>query len=259
MIVSVSWCPAVLSRKGIIMSHTFTPGTPGVYDIAVAKSFIESLEPEEEQQQSMVMLLNLGNLSSYVNDYAAAIGLHTHVGQLRAAVVKEMAPDTLEFNNNMHMLKNWDEMAGREAAMTIFHVGKALVQIKANMRFTPTIKADVDSDSLRKATGELERAFPNYNFARHAAGHRAESMASLEKVKEHAIEIEGGQQFIMGVIEDDDYVATFEKKLIRVPLTEDARRRLNNVVASIYSAFPKLLHILPQLNFGAGRTQAHEA
>lgn len=241
------------------MSNTFAPGTPGVYDIAVAKSFIESLEPEEEQQQSMVMLLNLGNLCSYVNDYAAAIGLHTHVGQLRAAVVKEMASNTLEFSNNMHMLKNWDEMAGRKAAMTIFHVGKALVHIKANMRFTPTIKADVDSDSLRKATGELERAFPNYNFARHAAGHRAESMASLEKVKEHAIEIEGVQQFIMGVIEDDDYVATFEKKLIRVPLTEDARRRLNNVVASIYSAFPKLLPMLPRLNFGAERRESSEA
>lgn len=235
------------------MSHTFATGTPGVYDINTVKPFIESLPSDDEQQHSMVMLLNLQNLNSYVNDYAAAIGLHIHVGQLRASVLQQMTPDTLEFNNNMHMLKNWGGMAGREAAMTVFHVGKSLLQIKANMNSTPTIKAGVNSDVLRKATGELERAFPNYNLARHAASHRAETMASLVKVKEHAIKIDGGQQFIMGVMEGDDYVATFEKKLIKVPLTEDARRKLNNVVATIYSAFPALITMLPELNFGSER------
>lgn len=152
------------------MSHSFVPGTAGVYDAAELKEFVETLPTEEEQHHSMISLLNLRNLSSYVNDYASAVGLHRHVQDLRESVLRTEETNTLVFNNHMHLLKNWDEMAGREAAMTLFHVGKALMQIRANMRFTETIKADSDADSLRKAAGELERAFPNYNIARHAAG-----------------------------------------------------------------------------------------
>lgn len=240
------------------MNHSFEPGTPGVYDASLLQPFINSLPTEEEQHHSMITLLNLQNLNGYVNDYASAIGLHNHVQDLRKSVLNVNEPNTLVFNNNMHLLRNWDDIAGREAAMTLFHVGKALMQIKANMRFTQTIKADSDADSLRKASGELERAFPNYNVARHAVGHRAEAMASLEQVKEHAIEIEGGQEFIMGNVQGDDYVATFEKKLLKVPLTEEARQRLNNVVALIYSAFPKLTHMLPPLNFGVPVNEAAE-
>ncbi len=232
------------------MNHSFVPGTPGVYDAAELKEFVATLPTEEEQHHSMISLLNLRNLSSYVNDYASAVGLHRHVQDLRESVLRVEEPNTLVFNNNMHLLKNWDEMAGREAAMTLFHVGKALMQIRANMRFTETIKADSDADSLRKAAGELERAFPNYNIARHAAGHRAEAVGSLEQVKLHAVDIEGGQQFIIGNVQGDDYLSTFEKKLLKVPLTEEARLKLNDVVALIYSAFPKLVHMLPPLNYG---------
>ncbi|UXT89297.1 hypothetical protein [Agrobacterium pusense] len=232
------------------MNHNFIPGTPGVYDASLLQPFVNSLPTEEDQYHSMVVLLNLQNLNGFVNDYASAIGLHLHVQQLRESVLRETQPGTLDFNNHMHLLKNWDEMAGREAAMTIYHVGKALIQIKANLRFTGTIKTDADSTVLRKATGNLARAFPNYDVARHAAGHRAETMASLDEMKRHAIDIEGGQKLIMGNIDGDDYIATFEKKLIKVPLTQQARQRLNSVVALIYSGFPKLVHMLPRLNFG---------
>lgn len=207
----------------------------------------------------MITLLNLQNLNGYVNDYAAAVGLHRHVQDLRASVQRVNDPDTLVFNNNMHLLKNWDDMAGREAAMTLFHVGKALMQIKSNMRFTTTIKADSDADSLRKASGDLERAFPNYNVARHAAAHRAEAMSSVEQVKEHAVPVEGGHEFQMASVQGDDYVATFDKKRIKVPLTEEARQRLNGVVALIYSGFPKLVHMLPPLNFGVQASAGNKA
>jgi hypothetical protein len=240
------------------MSHSFVPGTAGVYDAAELKQFVETLPTEEEQHHSMISLLNLRNLSSYVNDYASAVGLHRHVQDLRESVLRTNEPNTLVFNNHMHLLKNWDEMAGREAAMTLFHVGKALLHIKTNMHRTETIKAESVSENLRKASGELERAFPNYNVARHAAGHRAEAVGSLEKVKLHAVDIEGGQQFIIGNVQGDDYVATFEKKLLKVPLTEEARQRLNDVVALIYSAFPKLVHMLPPLNFGVPVTKDTE-
>lgn len=235
------------------MSHTFTPGTPGVHDIAIFKPFIESLPSEEEQHHSMVLLLNLQKLNGLVNEYASAVGLHTYAGQLRASVLTVNDRDSLDFNNNMHLLKNWDEMAGREASMIVFHVGKSLKQIKEILRFTPTIRADVDSTILRKASGDLEAAFPNYVTARHAAGHRIEAMASLDKMKEHGIAHGNGILFIPGDVQGDEYTATYAKKLLKVGLNDQSRLKLNSIVSNIYTAFPKLLPMLPPLNFGTAK------
>jgi hypothetical protein len=67
--------------------------------------------------------------------------------------------------------------------MTVFHFGKSLLAIRTSMKKSPTIQAEVDHNALREAAKLLERDFPNYDLARHAAGHRAEAMASLEELK----------------------------------------------------------------------------
>ncbi|MNL15103.1 hypothetical protein D3C87_1360740 [compost metagenome] len=69
-------------------------------------------------------------------------------------------------------------------------------------------------------------------------------------MKSNAIEVEDGQKLLIGNMEGDKYVTTFKKKLLKVPLNEEARQRLNSVVALIYSAFPKIVNMLPPLNFG---------
>ncbi len=232
------------------MNYSFTPGTPGVYDIGSLQSFVNNLPTDEEQHHSMVVLLNLKNLNGYVNDYASAIGLRRYAQTLREEVLRTVPSGTLDFTNQMHMLKNWDEMAGREASMTVYHVGKTIEQIRGNLRFTETIAADADVTILRRAATELNRTFSDYEIARNAAEHRAEAFASLERMKSNAIDVEGGQKLVIGSMEGDNYVATFKKKLLKVPLNEEARQRLNGVVALIYSAFPKLQPMLPPLNFG---------
>ncbi|MND82519.1 hypothetical protein D3C80_743530 [compost metagenome] len=232
------------------MNYSFTRGMPGVYDIGVLQSFVNNLPTDEEQHHSMVVLLNLKNLNGYVNDYASAIGLRRYAQTLREEVLRTVPSGTLDFTNQMHMLKNWDEMAGREASMTVYHVGKTIEQIRGNLRFTETIAADADVTILRRAASELNRAFPDYDIARNAAGHRAEAFASLDRMKSNAIEVEDGQKLLIGNMEGDKYVTTFKKKLLKVPLNEEARQRLNSVVALIYSAFPKIVNMLPPLNFG---------
>lgn len=236
--------------------YKFEPKTPGVYDIGVLEPFVHSLPNEDEQYHSMVLLLNLTKLDGYVNDYAAAIGLHSHTEELRRSVLAVGNEDRLTFNRTMHMLKLWDEMAGREAAMTVFHFGKSLSAIRASMKSTPTIMAEADHNSLREAAKLLEREFPNYDLARHAAGHRAEAMASLEELKKHAVELGDKQQFIPGIVIDHDYIATFEKKELRVALTENSRRKLAQIEALAYAAFPKFADLLPPVNVGSTVTPA---
>ena len=148
------------------------------------------------------------------------------------------------------MLKTWDEVCGRELSVSVAHVGKTLFHLKTKLRLTPSIQAD--ELLLRKATAELDRTFPNYNLAKHAAGHRAETMASLDKVKRHAVETDDGPKFISGVVQGDTFVSTYDKKLVAISMTEDARSKLANVVATIYQAFPTLTPMLPDLNYGSG-------
>ena len=238
------------------MTDIFEPGTPdSVYDDQTIQSFIESL-PIDEQNPAMVTLLNLQNLSSFVNDFASAVALHLHVEQLRASITAEMSADTDVFKNNMRMLKSWDEVCGRELSISVAHIGKTLFHLKTNLRLTPSIKAD--ELLLRKATAELDRTFPNYNLAKHAAGHRAESMASLDKVRKHAVETDDGPKFISGIVQGSTFVSTYDKKLVAISMTEDARSKLANVVATIYSAFPSLVSMLPELNYGS-RPVSNEA
>lgn len=231
--------------------HKFQTDTPGVYDIGAFEPFIHAISDENEQYHSMVLILNLTSLNGYVNDYAGAIGLHTHTEGLRRDVLAVGQADMLTFNRNMHMLKLWDEMAGREAAMTVFHLGKSLAAIRATMKDAPTVRADTDHNALREAAKLLEREFPNYELARHAAGHRAEAMASFDTLKKHAVDLGDRQQFIPGVVQDHTYVATFEKRELRVNLTENSRLKLAQVVSLIYSAFPKFSGLLPPINIGS--------
>lgn len=228
------------------MDYGFSPGTPHVYDASALTPFLSTL-PASEQEHSLIALHNLINLSGYVNDYGSSVALHTHVKDLRQSILETTKPDNLMLSKQLSLLKSWDEMAGREAAMTLFHFGKTLMHIKANMRFTVTLREQSLKELLRKASGDLDRSFPNYEVARHAAGHRAEAVASVDEVKKHAVPVEGGDEFIIGQIRGDEYVATFERKRLSVALTEEARQRLSDIAVLIYSAFPTLFPFLPSL------------
>ena len=230
------------------MDQTFAPETPAtVFDQSI-QTFIESL-PTEEQDHAMVTLLNLQNLSSYLNDFASTVALNLHVEQIRSSITSEDSPDATLFENNLRMLENWDGLCGRELSITVAHIGKTLFHLKMNLRSTPSIQTN--ELLLRRATAALESAFPNYNLAKHAAGHRAESMASLDKVRKHAVETDNGPKFISGIVQGSTFVSTYDKKLIEIPMTEEACRKLGDIVAIIYQAFPTLSSLMPEPNYGS--------
>lgn len=230
----------------------FEPNSPGIYDIGILEPFIHSIPNDDEQHHSMMLVFNLIRLSDYVNDYTGAVGLHSYTENLRQSVRACGKDDALTFSHNILMLKTWDEMAGRDAAMTIFHFGEALAAIRSAMKDTPTIRAEADHNSLREAAKLLRREFPNYELARHAAAHRAEAVASLDTIKKHAVDCGNGKRrFVWGVVVDHTYIATFENRELRVSLAEEARKQVAQIAYLTYAAFPKLKDLLPKLNMGS--------
>lgn len=53
------------------MSHSFVPGTAGVYDAAELKEFVETLPTEEEQHHSMILIILLCIFMVFVHLFSA--------------------------------------------------------------------------------------------------------------------------------------------------------------------------------------------
>jgi len=71
----------------------------------------------------MVVLFNLVQLDRLVNDFGGAIALLDHVEIEVKKILILRRTEPILFSRALHMYKIWAEMAGRDAAATIFHFG----------------------------------------------------------------------------------------------------------------------------------------
>ena len=229
--------------------HKFKPGDPGVYDSGQLQDFISSLPTDEEQYHTIVLLNHLTGLGNFVNEYAAAIALHAHVVELHAHIdALEALSDKLTSNKKRHCLKLWDDMAGREAAMTVYHFAQTLTAIRSSIGRSVTLSESADHSKLREAFQRLQKDFPNYDLARNSVGHRGETANLLETAKRHGVNRGDHIQYLSGSMQNDAYVCTFKGKELRVELTEIRRHCLSEITSIVYAAFPPLEGKLPPMD-----------
>lgn len=226
----------------------FDPNSPGVYNIGILEPFIHSLPTDEEQYHSMIHVHNLTRLSDFLSDFASAVALREHVETLRQQVLSAGGVDKLALNQNMHVLKRWDDMAGREAAMTIFHYGETFKAIRSGLRNNPTLLANANHASLRSAARQFDKEFPNADIGRHAAGHRGEFSATLAEAKKHAVSSDGRRTFIFPHMEGDEFVATAKGQETRLKVGNANREKLAEITVLVFSSFPILDGKLPPIH-----------
>lgn len=227
--------------------HGFKPGDPGVHDMGALEPFIHSIPNDVEQYQSIIMLNNISILSDYLNEFCASVALLEHVEMIGGQVSSGVA-DKLALTRNMHMLRLWREMAGRDAVMTVFHYENTLEAIRSGLRNTPTLANDADNQSLREAARRFRRDFPNADLARHAVGHRGEFATTFDEAKKHAVSGEGRHKFIMPHVEGNEFVATAKKQEVRLRIDNANRENLAEITAQVFSAFPALNGKLPPIH-----------
>ncbi|TIP06462.1 MAG: hypothetical protein E5X72_01725 [Mesorhizobium sp.] len=218
------------------------PGEPGVYDIGILQPFVNRL-PEGEEEAGMLMLFALVRLNGYLCDLQAAIGLIDHVEAVRLQVTGSQM-DQVRKNGSQHMLSLWMDMAGRDAAMTLFHYDKTLSAIRSEMRHVPFICSKTDHPRLRAAAKAFREGFPTAEKARHGVGHRAETLAGIASVKVHAID---GKKLHFGGMDGRTYTVTFEGADRKLSLVEATWRSLANITREVYAAFPQLDGLLPPI------------
>ncbi len=161
--------------------------------------------------------------------------------------------DAKGMNDRFSIFGGWQEIATRDAAMSIYHFGSILDGIKSSLSACPTLCAMVDHKNLRIAIGSLKSAFPNYKAIRHVVGHSADFSQSIAKRQQHSrkgpfkatvgqagIEIKGSPdrltQFI-GNSAGRSYFVTLDGEVYGYELSRTSADRLKTIRGRVHESF----------------------
>jgi hypothetical protein len=127
-------------------------------------------------------------------------------------------------------------MAARDGAMTIFHIGKALQAINANLKLCPTLAGQVDSKILRAACKKFSTAFPKNEALRTAVAHVAEFTQSPQQFQKITAKI--GGLFLNNLEGGDEFTTTsFKGERVSYHINNKSAALLREVVQDLFSAF----------------------
>src|SRR5947207_15098806 len=82
----------------------------------------------------------------------------------------------------------WLYVAGRDGALTIFHFGKAICQIR-NVIFEscPVLASHLDRNAFRSVVVSFDKTFPSWEAVRDAVAHHAELHIDPLTAEEHSV------------------------------------------------------------------------
>lgn len=214
-------------------------GQPGVFDVAALEPFIWGM-PAAEQHSAMLLMFQLLQLNAYTNQFNAAVALLGLV-EMQTDALPQSTTRTIDETRNRHVLKLWCEMAGRDAAITVFHFGKTLGFVRRSLDKMPSICSGVNFVELREVSKQFHRSFPDFEMMRHAVGHSAEAVASLDVLKAHSCD----GVFIFGKMSGRIYTLTFEGAHRSLEVTRSTCGLLADYTNRVYAAFPQVVDTLP--------------
>jgi hypothetical protein len=141
-----------------------------------------------------------------------------------------------------HMYHEWQFMAVRDGALTLYHFAKAVEGIRRSQAGAPMFRGYVDHAIVRSAVRQFLEAFPSAQKMRHAVAHDAELMATLaDSTKNFAqvdeVELDGFKIPITRSIIDGKFSTSIDGEVISYELTDAALDKLNSVKREIFRAF----------------------
>lgn len=215
------------------------PGQPGIHDIARLQPFVDSL-PAGEEKGTMLLIYNLVQLHKYVSEFAAAVGLLDLVDlQQRDLEASDLDPEARA--RCTHMLIRWVEMAGREAAMTVFHFGKTLTAVRRGYKGLTSIEVSADHAALRATFRRFTHEFPDADKTRHAVAHRGEATSTVSELASHSQD----GVFVFGKMTARKYTITFGGSHRTLAVDGSVRRILAEIANATTAAFPPIAPDLP--------------
>jgi hypothetical protein len=211
-------------------------GSPGVYDVGVLNSFLQTVR-SDKQQEVMVLIYNAIALHNLVDDFASSVAMLDHIDQF---VLDERDVGKIETTKSLKCLAAWRDMSGREAAMTLYHFKETLEGLCRNAGRIGEI--NTDSSALRAARARFKSEFPDVDAVRHAMAHRAESTATLENLKANAC----SGFFQIARVKGRTLNVTRRKQNYSLEIDNDRRRVLAGIANDVLCAFRAIAGDLPR-------------
>ena len=196
-------------------------------------------------------------LDSYLQEFHYALKLFdaidAEMAKLAPASALRSMPQAEQtaWGDKMMTYLRWKQIAARDAAMTIYHIGRAISAIRTkNLPLCPTLGALTDHAALREADRRFERAFPHYELIRHAIGHAAEIMATPAKTAENALSgtysdpggiTATGEDFGLVSLDGRRYSVTIRKQVMSYSLSKASLAELAACIAAVRAALPPVI------------------
>jgi len=171
--------------------------------------------PPQETETARQIKHNLDRLESYINDFESAISLLKFASEESASLIQSFyhdnphvsPPDHLdagdmerfwvrtrergtkkrELSAKMRYYSGWINMAGRDGAMTIFHVRDTLESVKEGVHSCTTLQSLVSEAELKNVTNRFYKFFPRWKSVRHAVAHRADMHKSPAAARKNSV------------------------------------------------------------------------
>ena len=208
--------------------------------------------PEEERDGIRHVFDVLDSLNRYLGSFQNAVELlefaKTKYSENTGKAVGDTMRERHEFAMRQHKesLKYWEWqlIAARDAAMTVYHFGTALTIVKSQNGRYPTLRANVNANRIKEAVAAFSSAFPRSHRIRHAVGHIANSQANVEKAQSHQVQgliaiccLDDDRNFWMTFKADSASVA--ETLILRIhSTTSDKLRKIAEIATSAFEVGP---------------------
>lgn len=186
--------------------------------------------PETEREHVRHIEGQLFGITRFVRDFEAAVSLFNF---------SSMFPHEIT--------GNWQFVAARDGAMSIYHFAKTIEGVRAAFGDCPTYRSAVDHRKLRAATKDIEVSFPGFEKLRHALAHNAELRRSHEHAAQNAtkgpfdnfgIKIEGeGSVTIGNGLNGNKFFTSIDGIMASYEISRDSLASLQRIHATFESGF----------------------
>ncbi|MCI4644395.1 MAG: hypothetical protein MRY64_06390 [Hyphomonadaceae bacterium] len=211
----------------------FPAGKLGVDEIAHAQSITR----------------NLSYLDRYIDRFAAAVSLIGHIQDEMFSV----DPAQLSKSSELPKLMEWQFIAARDAALSVWHFGKCLEACRSKcLPYCPTLTAIADHDQIRSLEKAFKGAFPGHSEVRDSVAHEGQKFSSVAATKKNAMtpevfmrgvpvvvtgfsEVHPQQSFI-----SDCYQVSYEGRYYKLKLTEESVTSLRRMAEKARQVYTEL-------------------
>ena len=222
-------------------------------DLLVPLNSIASLVRETEFDDALQLVSALIGLEQFTQAFRIAVELFdfSAVQLQQARNERDMSRAASGFydyevwKQKSQRFAGWQQLAARDGALQIYHMGIVMEKIKGQLNNVPTIREVVDSLELRTAVKLFQKYFPNYRLIRNAVAHShnelAPSAGAFRSQTSDEINISGLAQgrgiFITNALHGNKYIITKDKTVASYEISNATHAKLEAVRLRFIAGF----------------------